>query len=427
MPFRDRQIAALKPRASRYDLAEPGGSGLRIRVSPAGVKSWGWVYRFDGKSKRVSFGQYPDMRIPATHEALALAQKKLERGIDPAAEVAAEREAERAAETVTQLIEEYLERHARRNLRPGSAAEDERLLTREVEPPWRDRKARDITRRDVIKLLDRLEDRGVTVQRNRVASCLSRLFRFGMDRGILDASPASGIRRLPEKTRDRFLSADEIRSLWLGLEKPELEMTPAVRAAIRFLIVTGQRRAEVAVIDRAEIDETEAVWRLPAARSKNGRENLIPLPPLAMRIVAEADQLRVRPEPKKLIRTDRKPYDPTPSSFLFPSYHLGKAIEPAAVTRAINRNREALGIGDDPTVHDIRRTFATWHGELGTQPEILAALLNHAATSITGQVYNRATLLEPRRRAMEIWCTWLERVIAGDKVAENVIPLERRR
>jgi integrase len=426
MPFTDRQIASLKPKAARYDRTEPGRSGLRIRVSPGGAKTWCWLFRLGGEQKRVVFGHYPDMSLVAAHKALADAKEKVQAGIDPSIEIAAEREAERNAETIQELADEYLKRHAAPNMRPISFKEDKRL-EREIVPTWPALKAKDVRRRDIIKLLDRLEDRGVPVLRNRVASCLSRVFKFAMDRGIIDASPAFGIRRLPEISRDRFLSAEEIHTLWTNLAKPDLEMTAAVKAALKFALVTGQRRAEVAGIERTEIDDAEKVWRLPASRSKNGRETIVPLPPLAMRIVAEADALRVRPVPVRPNRKGRAPHDDTPCPFLFPSYHLGKPIEPAAITRALNRNRAAIGIGDEPTIHDLRRTFATWHGELGTAPEILSALLNHAPVSITGQVYNRATLLEPRRRAMEVWCSWLERVVAGQPIEEKVIRLERRR
>ena len=199
-------------------------------------------------------------------------------------------------------------------------------------------------------------------------------------------------------------------------------MTPTVRTALRFLLVTGQRRSEAAGATRAEIDDVEQLWRLPAPRTKSGRENLVPLLPLAMQLIEEADCHRIRPIPTRLNRKDRRPYDATPSPWLFPSTRHDKPIEPAALSRALNRNRDKLGIGD-ATVHDIRRTFATWHGEIGTSPEVLAALLNHAPRTITGQVYNRASILEPRRRAMVAWCSWLERVIAGEPVAENVVAL----
>jgi integrase len=420
MPFTDKQIAALRPKARRYEKPEPGRTGLWIRVSPKADKTWTFRYRFDGKLKRMVFGRYPKVGVAKAHKALADAREKLEKNIDPGLIVAAERKAERDAETVDELVQEYLSRHARPRMKPSTAKEDERMLNRDVLPEWRRRKAKDITRRDVVKLLDGIEDRGARVIRNRTASVLSRLFRFAEDRGIVPASPASGIRRLAEQSRDRFLTLDEIRSFWTGLDKADA--TPAVRIALRFLLVTGQRRSEVALAARAEIDDAGKLWRLPAARAKNGRENLIPLPPLAMRLVAEADKTRVRPPHKR--PKGKSPADTdTPSPWLFPSTRFGKSVEPAALTRALNRNRAVLGIGD-ATVHDLRRSFATWHGEIGTPPEVLSALLNHTPTTITGQVYNRASNLEPRRKAMISWCAWLEKVVAGKKVSENVIPLK---
>jgi integrase len=422
MPFTDRQIAALKPKTQRYEKKESGHSGLGIRISPKGIKTWTFVYRFHGSQKRMMFGIYPRVGLAAARIALADAKDKLGRGLDPGAIVAKKRQVERDAETVDDLVEEYLERHARKNMKPATAAEDERLLRREILPAWSKRRAKDISRRDIIRVLDGIEDRGISVTRNRVASVLSRLFLFAMDRGIVDASPAVGIRRLKEVARDRFLTLEEIRSFWHGLDAAN--MTPPVRTALRLLLITGQRRSEVAGTARAEIDDDEQLWRLPAVRAKPGRENLIPLPPLAMRLIEEADHHRVRPIPTRPNRKDRMPYDPTPSPWLFPSTRHGKPVERAALTRAWNRNRGELGIGD-AHLHDLRRTFATWHGEIGTQPEVLSALLNHSPKSITEQVYNRSSIVEPRRRAMTVWCSWLERVVAGEPVAENVVPLRR--
>ena len=424
MPFTDKQIAALKAKPARYEKPEPGRTGLRIRVSPKGDKVWTFIYRFGGEQKRMELGRYPKVGVAGAHEALGAARKKLKAGVDPGLEVAEQRAAARNAETVSELITEYIDRHARKTMKATTADADEWMLKREIEPEWGKRKAKDITRRDIIKLLDAIEDRPAPVLRNRVASVLSRLFLFALDRGIVDSSPAVAIRRLEERSRDRFLTVEEIRSFWNKLDSAE--MTESVRLALRFLLLTGQRRAEVAGAATAEIDRDKLLWALPADRSKNGRENLIPLPALAAGLVGRADALRVRPKPVREKRKGCDPYDPTPSPWLFPSWRLGRSLEPAALTRALNRNRTILGIGD-ATVHDLRRTFATWHGELGTAPEVLSALLNHAPTNITGQVYNRASNIEPRRRAMEIWCAWLDRVIAGENVAENVVQLQRRK
>ena len=144
-----------------------------------------------------------------------------------------------------------------------------------------------------------------SVMRNRTAGVLSRFFLFGLDRGIVDASPAAGIRRLPERPRDRFLSMEEIRSLWLGLD--EIDAVPQVRLAIKMALATGQRRFEIAGFVRSEIDDVAALWRLPGKRTKNGYPNLIPLPPLLVTLIAEADGHRVRPPPTLANRKNRRP------------------------------------------------------------------------------------------------------------------------
>ncbi len=296
-------------------------------------------------------------------------------------------------------------------------------MNREIIPRWGKRKAKDITARDTVLLLDRIEARGSPVMRNRTASLLSKMFRVGVARGVLDASPAVGIERLQEQPRDRVLSADEIHSLWHGLDKAHIDRRTAL--AIRFCMATGQRRGEVAGIERSEIDDAEALWTLPGSRTKNGRPNLIPLPPLALGIIADADPLRVKPLPARANRRDRAAYDPTPSRWLFPSPQGQKPLEPAALTRGLNKNRSTLGIGD-ATVHDLRRTFATVLGELGTAPEVLKALLNHTPQEVTERVYNLAANLEPRRRAMEAWSAWLEQVINGERAADNIVRLPVR-
>ena len=240
------------------------------------------------------------------------------------------------------------------------------------------------------------------VMRNRTASLLSRLFGVGLDRGIVEAHPAAGIRRLEETPRDRVLSPEEIHALWNNLD--EIGAIPAVRLAIKYALATGQRRGEVAGAPRSEIDDAEMLWRLPGERTKNGRENIIPLPPFIMALVKEIDRHRVT----------ALPAGSTLSPYLFPARMIAaKPVEPNALTAVLNRNRGKLGIGD-ATIHDLRRSFATWNSETGVAPEILSALLNHTPKTLTGRVYDRAENIEPRRRAMERWCGWLELVIAGD-------------
>jgi len=406
MSFTNVKIAALKPKGKRYEIWEGGGFGIRVGTS--GKRTWVGLYHFAGRPRRITYGSYPEMSLAAARVADATAKEKIKRGIDPGAELVAANEVDRQAETVADLSREYLERHARKKKR--SAAQDERTLDREIIPQWGRRKAKEISARDVVLLLDRIEDRGSPVMRNRTASLLSKMFRFGVTRGIVGASPAVGIERLAETSRTRILSAAEIRLLWHGLDHANMDRRTAL--AIRFCLATGQRRGEVAGAARNEIIDAEAIWNLPGHRTKNGRANSIPLNALAMQIVREADLLRVKPMPTRPKRKDRSAFDPTPSPWLFPSTQGRKPLDPAALTRALNRSREVLGIGD-ATIHDLRRTFATVLGEVETAPEVLRALLNHTPQEITERVYNLAENLGPRRRAMQAWSDWLTCVITG--------------
>jgi len=431
MPFTDKQVQALRPKKARYETPEPGRTGLAIRVSPHGVKSWAFRYRYRGEQKRMLLGNYPALTLADVRIKLVETQKHLREGRDPGELVIDARQALRAAPTVDNLAHEYITRHAEKTMRPATVREDRRILEKEILPVWRGRLAKEISRQDVMALLNAIEDRGVYVMRNRVAGVLSRLFLFGLDQGMVAASPAVQLRRLKkvgavrvEQPRSRFLSKDEIRSFWLGLET--IPIIPAMRVALKWALVTGQRRGEVAGTRRDELDDAAQLWTIPSARTKNDRGQLLPLPELALQVLAEADTARMRPQPTRLKRTDRLPYDSTPSPWLFPSSRHSQPITPASITCAVVRHRSALGIGD-ATVHDLRRTMATWLGELGTPKDLVSALLNHAPKGVTDQHYNQSTLLGPKKKAMATWSAWLERVIAGEHVQEDVIPIGRAR
>jgi integrase len=395
------------------------------------VKSWAFRYRFHGEQRRLVFGTYPALSLAEVRVKLAEAKKQLEAGHDPGALMAVVRHALRTAPTVEDIVQDYL-RHAALTMRRATVREDRRILEKEVLPKWRRRLAQDITRRDIMTLLNAIEDRGVYVLRNRVAGVLSRLFLYALNQGMVNGSPAIQLPRLRkikerkvEQARSRFLSKDEIRAFWHNLAK--VPLTPSTRAALKWALVSGQRRGEVAGTKREEeIDDAATLWRIPPERTKNGHEQLLPLPPIALEVLAEADAARVRPQPTRLKRKDRRPYNPTPSPWLFPSVRHDRPVTPEALTCAVVRHRAALGIGD-ATVHDLRRTMATWLGELGIAKDLISALLNHAPKGVTDQHYNKASMLGPKRHAMNVWSDWLGRVIAGDQVEEDVIPIASQR
>ena len=416
----DRSIEALRPKAARYEVWDEARRGFGVRVTPRGVKSFVWVYHFDGRPRRLTFGTYPRLSLAGAGVKLAEAKDLLGRGIDPGTRAVAERDAERHAETVEELVSSYLDRYAR--VRKRSAAEDERILRKDVLSRWGGRKAKDITRRDIVRLLNEIVDRGAPIQANRTLTILRRMFNFAVGQAIMEASPCDKVEAPSEENhRERVLSEDEIRLLWRTLETAPME--PNTRRILRLMLVTAQRKGEVMGIPEPEIDYQKRLWSLPAERAKNGREHLIPLSDLAIRILTEAA--------------------PNEAGYLFPSGMTGKPyrgqsidhatrylFDPRPISKARKRPQQRVsvqplsGLMERFTPHDLRRTVATRMRELGVSRGDVKMVLNHVETDVTSR-YDRYDGLPEKRRALDLWARRLEQIVSGKEPAENVVELAR--
>ena len=320
MRLTDRGIAALKARAKRYEVWEDGRTGLGVRVSTVGRKSWIYMYRFNETPRRMTFGTYPAVSLADARVKHAKAKADLEKGTDPGDGKLKRKTAERNAETVADLVEEYLEKWARPRKR--SAAEDERTLRKEVVPLWANRKAKDIKRRDVITLLDGIVDRGSPIQANRTLAVIRKMFNFAISRDILDTTPVAMVKApAKENQRDRVLSADEIRTLWTGLGTAPV--SEGVKLALKLQLATAQRKGEIVGAALNEFDFESNVWTIPAERSKNGQAHRVPLSPLALELIQKAKE-HAGESPSLF-----------PSIWLFPSPTADGPILARSVNRAV--------------------------------------------------------------------------------------------
>src|SRR5205814_8607424 len=167
----DRSIEALRQKATRYEVWDEARKGFGVRVTPRGVKSFVWVYHFENRPRRLTFGTYPRLSLAGAGVKLAEAKNILAKGIDPGSSAVAERH----AETVEDLVSSYLERYAR--VRKRSASEDERILRKDALSRWAGRKVKDITRGDIVRLLNEIVDRGAPIPANRTLTVQRRTVR----------------------------------------------------------------------------------------------------------------------------------------------------------------------------------------------------------------------------------------------------------
>lgn len=416
MKFTDRYVASLKPKASRYEKWEGGGFG--IRVTPRGVKTWVWMFRAAGTSKlrRMTLGTYPKMGLADARVALSNAQKALAMGGDPGEAQVAKNRTEREAETVQELSELYLEKWARRNKK--SAAGDERLLNKDVLPFWGRRKARDIKPRDVIELVDRIAERGAPIMANRALALLKTMFRWAQKREILSANPCALVARpAKEHPRNRVLRENEIRLLWTGLDNAPMSNT--TRLALKFQLVTAQRKGEVAGAEWSEIDGD--VWTIPPEKTKNALPHRVPLSSLALKLL---ELIRENATVRVTDRTTGKTTEML-SRWLLPSPRGGTHVTERSISHALKRSLPALGL-TDVTPHDLRRTAASHMTSVGIVRLTVAKILNHAESSVTA-VYDRHSYDTEKRQALETWGERLREIVSGEKAGENVVRIEERR
>ncbi|MCH7942167.1 MAG: tyrosine-type recombinase/integrase, partial [Proteobacteria bacterium] len=407
MRMTDVSIRKLKPKAQRYEVWEDGRTGLGVRVSPRNRKTFVFMYWLNGKARRMTLGVYGEghgqLSLADANVKHAEARKAVGEGRDPASETVEARQAEREAETVADLVEAYLEKWARPRKR--SAGEDERILNKEIVPRWGTRKAKDIKRREIIALLDTVVERGAPIQANRTLACVRRMFNWAIERDMIDASPCLRVKApSPENRRDRTLSDDEISTFWHGLEKAK--MTETVRLALKFQLVTAQRKGEVIAAEWSELDRDRdnGLWTIPAEKAKNGVQHVVPLSPLALDVL-DAIEVNVTPTDEKGKALERT----TP--YLFPSPRGARSTTGPAVDHALRNNRALIGVSD-VVPHDLRRTAATRMASLGVDRTVLAKILNHVDRSVTGR-YDTHTYVPEKRAALERWARKLEAIISG--------------
>jgi integrase len=394
--FTAKFVAAAKPRRNAasepiYTEYRDAISPLRLAVQPSGHRSLIVRYRRPADGKPAKLTLVNGITLAAARHAAAAALLQLEQGIDPSPRQSPPASVAPAQDDrVERWVADFIELYARRKTRAATATKTEQLLRRLVLPAWRGRAVQDIRRRDVIDLVERIAlDRPALA--NKLLAVVSKLFNWLASRDVIAASPAVGVERPgEEQPRDRVLTDAELVALWRAAEG-DLPFGPA----LQLLILTGARRAEVSEMRWSELDVDGVEWKLPPARTKNGRPHTLPLAPQARRIIAAMPMID---DSDYVFTTNRR-------NPITGGWHKIK-------------NRISRRAGIDPTswtLHDTRRSVASGLQRLGVRVEVIERVLNHTSGIYRGivSVYQRDPLADEVRSALQRWADHVEALVAG--------------
>jgi integrase len=233
-------------------------------------------------------------------------------------------------------MREHEARNARGDRLSRSSREAQRQLDKDLLPVIGRIRVEAVSRLHVMQVIEALADRGSYVAADRALGLIRAIYNWGCGTGRVNCNPTLGLKkRNALRAKTRVLSADEIRAFWKVTEDGA-GITPAIRCAQRLELLTGARIGEVIGTARSELDLTKRVWTIPGARTKNGREHILPLSPLAVSIFSVALQLA---EVSRRRRAEREGQDVETTEFLFPSAVTDGPILAHAATRCVVRNR----------------------------------------------------------------------------------------
>lgn len=403
---------------AQEDYRDIASKGLSLRVSKTGRKVWSFLYSLDGKERRLTLGEYGKSAdrltlVKARQEAEAL-RVQIRLGADPAKErdsKKAKRQVE-AADNVESVLERRIRKLVRDGRREKYIADMRGRFKTHVLPKIGSKPISQITEGDVRAILDPLEIKGQASTHNRILVMLRPLFSYAKV-----SDPTVNIDHLPEAAKEARFTLDEIAALWRAFDHPKSKIHPLSQIALKLATLTLKRSGECAGAAFSELDTTNSIWNIPAARMKGNRAESVPLSKSAQQLFEEA---AVNPF---------RPADERRRKFLFPSPRdFEKPILQPSLSKAFTRAKKVAGLGShEGTLHSLRHSGATMLAASGVSPYVVSALLSHSPSSagvaaVSGR-YNAYDLLNERRAALDTYAGWIIESVNGETASSNVVSL----
>jgi integrase len=387
MKFTETNVTKLKPPPGKVDHWIPDdktpGFGIRFRNGGEGV--YGIRYGIAGRDRRLSYDKVSkvklaDAKVWAKKQFASIAEK-----IDPA--VTRAQAAAKAAGSIEPLIDPFLDWLVNNGRSATYKAENERSLKRYFKALHRFG-PEDINRTMVARELANIRAERGPIAADRSRAHFSKFYGWLIGEGLAENNPVTGTNKTNSKPRERVLADAELKAIWKALSDDDYG------DICRLLILTGARKSEIGSLARAEINMKDKQIELPGERTKNGRDFIIPLSPMALLILKDRGQREG-------------------SDYVFGRGEGGFSGWSKAKAALDER------ISIEPWVpHDFRRTISTtMHERLGIAPHVVEAVLNHVSGHKAGVagVYNKAEYLDDKRVALNAYADHVAKLIEDNR------------
>lgn len=393
MPLSELAIRALKPKGKPYRVVDSGN--LFLEVSTAGGKLWRWRYVFAGKAQLLSLGKYPTLSLSEARKERDKARELVKAGRHPTRE---KKLAKLRAEVASSNT---FEQNARLWLSRKQAGLNEKYhkqclarMEQHVFPMIGGLPISEITIPDVVKVVEKISERGTIETAKRMKQLIAQVFRYAAQRGLCLHNPASDLRDLLPSREEKHhgcIHPDELQELLKAMDN--YRGNPLTHAAIQLLALTFVRTSELIEARWDEINFDKAEWHIPKERMKMRRPHVVPLSKQALRILKSLHKL-----------TGTK-------DFIFHSpQSRTKHLSNGAILMALRR----MGYKNRMTGHGFRTLASTILNEKGYNRDWIERQLAHEDEDRIRSAYNRAEYLPERTKMMQHYATLLDTVRASD-------------
>jgi len=392
-PLSETKVRNVKPRENNFKLFD--GGGLFLLVTPSGGKLWHFKYRFNGKEKKLAFGSYPEISLIAARKKRDEARSQMAEGKDPGTVHKAQKE---EVETFEVIAREWYSKF-QNTWSEGHAATTVRRMELDLFPQIGSRPIADIKAPELLKVIRRVESRGVLETAHRIRTISSQVFRYAVATGRAERDPSADLRGAlpPVKVKHHAAITDpkEIGPLLRALD--DYQGHYVVKCALRLAPLFFVRPGELRHAEWSDINLDEATWNIPAEKMKMNQAHIVPLCHQAMEIL-----------------TELKKYTGS-SQYVFPS---DRSFARPMSENAINAALRYMGYDKDTmTAHGFRAMARTVLDEvLQVRIDYIEHQLAHAVRDPNGRAYNRTQHLTERRKMMQQWADYLDGLKSGAKI-----------